>query len=76
MNFDWTISLGAVLVAIANLLGMLVSGVALYYKTREWVIKLHVDNKMELQDIKGTLREMEPKLDSMWEWFVRRRNGS
>lgn len=79
VTFDWTITLGAVLVAATNLLGLLISGVTLYYKSREWVLKLHADNKEQLAALSGTIQAMEAKVDSLWEWFTtrleRRTNG-
>lgn len=74
VNFDWSVTLGGVLSIAANLLGLVIGAVVLYYKTRETIFNLHMENKLELKEIKQQLAAMEPKLTSVWDWFIRGRN--
>lgn len=64
--FDPKISFGLLI----HLFGSIVTLVGVYWKMRELVFKLHTDNLARLAEVAASVKTMEAKVESLWDWFT------
>lgn len=76
MHFDWRISVQD----LASALGLIITLVAVYWRMRELIFKLHNENKTSISTISSEINEVNTKIEPIVDWWNnrqerRRRDG-
>lgn len=68
MHFDWRISVQD----LASAIGLIVTLIAIYWKMRELIFKLHNENKASIALISSEIAEVNTRIEPIVEWWNNR----